>query len=147
MVTGVLRYSRPDGYGWRLVLEIDPGISAFYRSLIPKWEVANPQAARPHITVIRRDRPKDTEAWGRYAGEVVQFEYDPHIETDGHRYWWINCYSHRLEEIAKELGVTFGRDRYAKPVEGYDKVWHTTIANMKPITMQERKRKSTKERA
>lgn len=141
--TGILRYSRPDGYGWRLVLEIDPGISAFYRSLIPKWFTANPQAAFPHITIVRRGRPKDTRAWGRYEGERVTFEYDPYIQTDGHKYWWLNCYSHRLEEIADELGLEFiDHPGYAKPVKGYRKVWHTTIANMKTIVMQERKRKS-----
>jgi hypothetical protein len=140
--TGVLRYSHTDRYGWRLVLDIDPGISLFYRSLIPKWKTANPQAAWPHITIIRREQPFNTTAWGRYEGEVVEFLYDPYIETDGHKYWWLNCYSKRLEEIAAELGVQFiVHPGYAKPVKGFRKVWHTTIANMKPIVMQERKRK------
>lgn len=139
---GTLRYSHSKEYGWRLVLDIDPGISMFYRSLIPKWYSVNSQAAKPHITLIRRQRPINTEPWGRYEGEKIEFEYDPYIHTDGKTYWWLNCYSTRLEEVAEELGMEFVN--YIEPVKGYKKVWHTTIANMKPIHMAERKRKSPK---
>ena len=64
--TGVLRYSRTENYGWRLVVDIDPGISMFYRSLIPKWlgrsTLDSPvlnygTRAKPHVTVVRRDKP------------------------------------------------------------------------------------------
>lgn len=139
---GTLRYSHSKEYGWRLVLDIDPGISMFYRSLIPKWYSINSQAAKPHITIIRRQRPNRTEPWGRYEGEKIEFQYDPYIHTDGKTYWWLNCYSARLEEIAEELGMELVN--YIEPVKGYKKVWHTTIANMKQIHMAPRKRKSQK---
>ena len=135
---GTLRYTRTPQYGWRLVLEIDPGISMFYRSLIPKWYEVNGQAARPHITLVRRAKPANTEPWGQYEGERVEFEYDPYIHTDGKTYWWLNCYSERLEQIAEELGMPL--TNYTKPAKGYKKTWHTTIANQKQIVMQDRKR-------
>lgn len=127
---GKLRYSRPDGYGYRLVLEIDKGISMFYRSLIPKWFRTNPLRALPHITIIRKETPKNLKAWGKYEGEVVEFEYDTYLHTDGKTYWWLNCYSKRLEEIAEELGMT-PFVNYFPPAKGYRKIWHTTVANMK----------------
>ena len=138
---GTLRYDRPDGYGWRLVLEIDPGIAQFYRSLIPKWYTAHSQAAKPHITIVRVAKPPKIEAWGKYEGEKIEFYYDPYIHQGGF-YWWLNCYSKRLEEIANELGLVFiDHPGFAKPMKGYKKVWHTTLANQKPIVMQDRKRK------
>ena len=139
---GTLRYDRPDGYGWRLVLEIDPGISMFYRSLIPKWLPANPQATKPHITIVRAAKPPKPGAWGKYEGEKIEFFYDPYIQQGG-AYWWLNCFSKRLDEIAEELGLSLANPYYTPPA-GYGKVWHTTIANVKQIVQQERKRKVKK---
>lgn len=126
---GTLKYEKIEGYGFRLVLEIDPGIALFYRSLIPKWYKASSLRARPHITVVRKIAPKNLNLWGKYEGEKVEFWYDPDIKTDGVTYWWLNAYSKRLEEIALELGVCFRHK--GKPPEGFDTIWHTTIANMK----------------
>ena len=132
-LTGRLHYSRTPEYGYRLVVELCPGLAAFYRSLIPKWHSPlNGLRARPHVTIVRRERPSNLSVWNKYEGEIISFEYDPDIQTDGKTYWWLNCYSHRLEEIAEELGMT-PFVNYAQPAEGYRKVWHTTIANMKRI--------------
>lgn len=140
---GTLRYSRPDGYGWRLVLEIDPGISDFYRSLIPKWFTANPQASRPHITIVRVAKPPKTKAWGNYEGEKIEFYYDPYIHQGG-AYWWLDCFSKRLDEVAEELGLSLTNPFYDPPAGYGRKVWHTTIANIKKIEQQDRKRKVKK---
>lgn len=139
---GTLRYTRPDGYGRRLVLDIDPGISLFYRSLIPKWFQANSQAARPHITVVRATKPPNTRVWGKHEGEKIEFYYDPYIHQGG-AYWWLNCYSKRLDEIAEELGLSLVN--LHNPPSGYGRrVWHTTIANTKQIEQQERKRRANR---
>lgn len=129
-LTGKLHYDHTEEYGYRLVLEICPGIPLFYRWLIPKWYQVNGLRAKAHITVIRREKPANLKAWGKYEGEVVEYEYDPEsLQTDGKIYWWLNCYSHRLEQITEELGMPFVN--YIKPAKGYRKVWHTTVANMK----------------
>ena len=138
--TGILRYDRPNGYGWRLVLDIDPGIALFYRSLIPKWYTANSQAAKPHITIVRAAQPPNTKAWGKYQGEKIDFYYDPYIHQGG-AYWWLNCYSKRLDEIAQELGLSLVNPFFDPPARYGKKVWHTTIANTKQIVKQERKQK------
>lgn len=139
-MTGKLHYDKPSQYGYRLVLDICPGLSMLYQRLIPKWFgrpfLHSPTLnyglrAKPHITIIRRETPKNLKVWGKYEGEVVEFFYDPYLHTDWKQYWWLNCYSHRLEEIAEELGmVPFVN--YIEPAEGYRKVWHTTVANFKP---------------
>lgn len=136
--TGVLRYDHTIEYGWRLVLDIDPGIGMFYRSLIPKSRPANPQAAKQHITIVRAQKPPKIEAWGRYEGEKVEFYYDPYIH-EGSVYWFLDCYSLRLEEIALELGLSLLNQK--PPVDGFNKIFHTTIANKKIVVQQDRKRK------
>jgi hypothetical protein len=136
--TGVLRYERPEGYGWRLVLEIDPGIGLFYRSLIPKWKTANTQAARQHITIVRAAKPPKTKAWGKYEGERVEFWYDPYLH-EGSVYWFLDCYSQRLEEIALELGLPL-LNQGREPAKGFKKIFHTTVANKKALAQQDRKR-------
>lgn len=138
-MTGRLRYSHTEGYGYRLVVEVCPGLSMLYQRLIPKW-FARPflhsptlnygLRAKPHITVIRREKPKNLKAWGRYEGELIEFFYAPEVRFDGKVYFWLDCYSKRLEEIAEELGMA-PFVNYVQPVEGYRKVWHTTVANMK----------------
>ena len=129
-LTGKLHYDHTPEYGFRLVLEICPGIPMFYRWLIPKWFSVNGLRAKAHITVVRREKPANLKAWGKYEGEIVEYEYDPDLQTDGKLYWWLNCYSHRLEEIAEELGMA-PFVNFTRPAKGYRKVWHTTVANMK----------------
>jgi hypothetical protein len=127
---GTVRYSHIEGYGYRLILEIDQGIGLFYRSLIPKWYTVNTLRHRQHISVVRNEIPSNLALWGKYEGERIEFEYDPYIHTDGKTYWWLNCFSKRLEEIKAELGLALD-NRIFTPPEPYCKTWHTTIANMK----------------
>ena len=126
---GTLHYAFIDGVGYRLVLNIDQGIVNFYRSLIPKWFNVIPQKYNAHISVVRKETPKNLEFWKAYEGQVVEFLYDVDIQHD-HQYWWLNCYSHRLEEIRQELGLS-NKSLYSIPTEGFEKVFHTTIANNK----------------
>jgi hypothetical protein len=99
--TGILRYSN-DPY--RLVLDVDPEISRYYRSMVPKIHVLNPQKFAPHVTVVRAEHevPLQLDAWGRYEGESVDFEYEPTI-YHGTIYFWLNVFCTRLEDIRKEL--------------------------------------------
>jgi hypothetical protein len=132
---GTLRYSYDPKYGYRLALDIDKGIGLFYKSLIPRWFQVNGQKYDPHITVVRYEVPPNLEAWGKYEGERVEFLYDPYI-FKGTQYWWLDCFSKRLEEIREELGLPLPpaspSSDFRQPIDGFSKVFHTTIANHKP---------------
>src|SRR4051812_11826880 len=67
--TGILRYSQ-DGDTYRLVVEVDPELSRYYRSMIPKCVETNKPRWAPHITVVRPEKevPLDLTAWGKYEG-------------------------------------------------------------------------------
>ena len=124
---GMLRYGRR-AY---LVVEIDKGISAFYRSMIPKWKEFQPQMHPPHITVVRigKEEPVNREHWGKYEGEEISFFYSP-IVHEGTMYYWLNVFSVRLEEIRRELGLPT-QSEYTMPPEGFVKCFHTTLGNKK----------------
>jgi len=128
--TGVLRYSRGT-VGYRLVVNIDPEITRYYRSLVPKWIKLNAQMYPPHISVVRHEVPVCLEAWGKYEGERVTYQYSPVIHH-GEVYWWLNVFATRLEEIRVDLGLPVS-SMYTRPPDGYAKVFHTTLGNTKSI--------------
>lgn len=127
--TGTLRYSFNDGY--KLIVEVDQGISDYYRSLIPKYIVANPPRYPAHITVVRsyKETPTNLEPWGKYEGEKVEFFYDPEIKS-GRVFHWLNAFCKRLEDIRLELGLPVVSE-YTLPPEGFVKCFHITVANQK----------------
>jgi len=100
--TGTLRYYNDP---IKLIVEVDPDISRFYYSLIPKYIHANKQMFAPHISVVRKEIPPNMTAWNKYGGHELDFEYDNYIYND-ETYYWLNCYSKRLEEIRIELGLS-----------------------------------------
>jgi hypothetical protein len=128
---GVLRYTIKEEYGYRLVLEVDQGISDFYRALIPKWIKTNKQMYRAHISVVRYEVPPNLDAWGKYEGEEVKFLYSNYI-NNGTVYWWLNAFCTRLEEIRVELGLPVS-SQYTLPPEGFTKCFHMTIGNNKGL--------------
>lgn len=125
--TGLLKYS--DGY--RLVLEADPEIARFYRSLIPPWMTVNKPAWPAHITVVRfgREVPLKKAYWNAHHGEKVTFQYSPTIHV-GETYYWLNCFCKRLEAIREELGLPVV-SQYTLPPEGFERCFHMTIGNKK----------------
>lgn len=124
--TGILRYGKN-----KVIVEIDPGISDFYRSLIPKYLPYNRQLYAPHISVVRKETPPNMEYWEKYEGQPIEFEYDNEIQI-GTVYFWLNCFSVRLEEIRQELGLPVSSP-YTLPPEGYLKCFHSTLANRKNL--------------
>lgn len=121
---GTLRY-----VGAKLIVEADQGVSDFYRALIPKWYVIQPQKYRAHISVVRKEVPLHMEFWGRHEGQEIEFWYDSEIKHGG-LYWWLDCYSARLEEIRLELGLTLS-SRFEPPLAPFRKRFHLTLANSK----------------
>jgi hypothetical protein len=129
--TGILRYALTEQHGFKLVAEIDPELARYYRALIPKWIDTNPQKYRAHISAVRKETPVKMEHWERYEGQEVEFLYSP-IVHHGEVYWWLNCFSKRLEEIRLELGLPVDSP-YTRPPDGMAKTFHTTIGNMKRL--------------
>jgi len=127
--TGTLHYSRLSNGDYRLVLLIDKGIYLFYKSLIPRWFRVFGQRYDPHISVVRKETPTNLTAWGKYEGKRVPFLYSNHIHR-GLQYWWLDCHSLELEHIREELGLV-NEAKFHKPLDGYSKVFHTTIGNHK----------------
>lgn len=127
---GRLHYSQEDGQ-YRLVVEVDQGLSDYYRALIPKWMDVNRPRWPAHITVVRphKEIPVALEFWGKYEGELVEFEYQNYLHS-GKVYLWLNVFCKRLEEIRIELGLPVSSE-FTRPPAGYLKCFHCTIANLK----------------
>lgn len=130
---GVLSYCD----GNRLTVDIDPGLGAYYRSMIPKSVKVQKPRWPTHITVVRGDKetPVNLEHWGRYEGREVKFTYDPDLRIDEH-YCWLNVWCDRLSEIREELGLP-PKNRWTRPPSGrHHQCFHITIANKKFEALQ-----------
>jgi len=128
---GILRYSvvDPDTY-YKVNVEVDPQISAYYKGLLPKWYKCNQQRYAPHITVVRKEKPLDLTKWELYEGKVIDFQYEPVVYND-ETYYWLNCYSKDLENIRSELGLPIWA-KYNCPPD-LKHCFHMTIGNRKNI--------------
>ena len=127
--TGILRYSNIPEYGYKLIVEVDPQLARYYRSLVPKYVGLNGSRYPAHISVVRKEFPPNLSVWGKYEGEEIVFSYDTDIKI-GKVYYWLNAFSTRLEEIRIELGLPTSSE-YTRPPEGFIKCWHITIGNLK----------------
>jgi len=127
---GILRYEKTDTW-YRLTVEVDRGLSDYYRNLIPKWHYVQPQKWPAHITVVRpiKETPVTLEYWDRYEGEEINFFYEPYVYS-GRVYYWLNIWCARLEDIRRELGMPV-TSPYTLPPEGFAKCFHCTIGNKK----------------
>ena len=115
----------------KLIVQIDQGISDYYRSLIPKhMEVSSPMWPA-HITVVRTQKeiPTNLQFWKKYDYQPIEFYYSSIIDWD-ETYYWLDVYCKQLEFIRKELGLS-NVSQYTLPPSGFKKVFHTTIGNKK----------------
>ena len=112
----------------KLIVEVDPEIVAYYKSLIPKYIRLNPQKYDPHISVVRKELV-DSPHWKEHEGELVDFQYS-NIVHHGQVYYWLNAFSKRLEEIRVELGLPISSE-YTRPPDTFEKVFHITLGNLK----------------
>ena len=122
---GIFRY----GPGVRAIVEVDQGISDYYRKLIPKYYYVQSQMYKAHITVVRTEKesPKNMNVWGKYEGEEIPFTYDNHVYNDAN-YWYLNVQSDRIGDIREELGLP--RFRFGE-IGSNRNGYHITIANNK----------------
>jgi hypothetical protein len=113
----------------KATLDVDPGIVAFYRSLVPKSIRLNSQMYAPHISFVRKEIPPNMDVWGKYEGEEIEFEYSNIIHFDD-VYAWLDVHSLRLQEIRMELGLPHMRRHSGSP-DGFSQSFHITIGNFK----------------
>jgi len=113
------------------VVEVDQDLSDYYRSLIPPWKPVNKSMWSAHITLVRpgKEVPINTEHWGKYEGESIEFLYEPRVYS-GKVYYWLNIWCKRLEDIRLELGLPVISE-FTLPPDGFIKCFHCTIGNMK----------------
>ena len=112
---------------FRLILQVEQDLMEYYRSLIPLYLRVNPPRWPAHITVVRPgfDLPGRIRHWEDYEGEKIEFLYDPYLQS-GTGYYWINCWSKRLEIIRTELGLE-NLSRFPVLPFGHRKTFHCTI--------------------
>lgn len=122
---GTLEYSENP---YKLIVSVDDNIGRYYYSFIPKYVYARIQMYPSHISVVRKEIPKNMLAWRKYQGQEISFEYEPFIYND-ETYYWLNAYSPTLEDIRVELGLA-PRSRYTYSPDGRHK-FHITIGNTK----------------
>ena len=125
--TGKLTYSGHDS----LKLLVDPDLTAFYRSLMPPNMIAQQPRWPAHCTIVRihKEQPVILDAWGRYEGEEMLFNYDPYIREDK-TYYWLNVWCDRIVTIRTELGMP-AKSRWTLPPSGGHQCFHITIGNKK----------------
>jgi hypothetical protein len=83
----------------------------------------------PHITLVRNEIPELLENWDKYSGKEISFLYSNLIHND-EKYWWLNCFSKKLERIRLELGLPVSSP-YTLPPSGFYQCFHSTLANNK----------------
>ena len=127
--SGIIQYSKDLSNPTPLRLLTDPGLSDYYRSFIPKWLRHVKPGYAPHISIVRKEIPIDLSTWGKHEGETVEFKYSNYIHTDG-KYFWLNVFSYRLEEIRSGLGLPLWGSNH---LVYYNQTWHITIGNRKNI--------------
>lgn len=118
----------------KLIVEVDQGLSDYYRTLLPKWFIVNRQRYGAHITVIRSECeiPVHMEHWRKYDEQPIEFFYEPAVKW-GKVYYWLNIFCVKLEDIRLELGLPVVSE-WTLPPEGFVKCFHMTIGNCKGIS-------------
>lgn len=127
---GFLHYNHIEGYGYKLIVNLDQSVVDFYRKLIPKYYYASPQRYNAHISVVRKEVPQDLSNWGKREGESIPFFYSNYIHH-GTVYFWLNAFSKELEELRRELGLEVDRHPNCNPPDGFIKCFHISLANCK----------------
>lgn len=131
--TGTLHYYRGANGGYKLEVRLCKGIGMFYRSLIPKWFNVLGQRYEQHISVVRKETPKNLKAWGIHEGKTVTIWYDPENICHNDTYWWLNVFSLDCERLREELGL---KPKWSDtpPLPGFGATFHTTLGNTKGLS-------------
>lgn len=130
--TGVIRYdprhtkTRHDD--WWMIVECGRGLVLTYKWLLDRdgtkivpsdhlFDVdtrypviqrgvkVSESAWKAHISVVRGEKPRNPDAWRKYEGKRIKFQYSPMVQTNGAHYW-LPVISDDLDDIRQELGLT-----------------------------------------
>lgn len=105
----------------KLIVLVDPEITNYYRSLVPKYWNLKRSKYLPHITVIREEKCQEI------SGDIL-FTYIPTIYRND-TYAWLNVYCEELCNIRKSMGLE-PYSELSKPPDGTE-CFHSTIGNFK----------------
>jgi hypothetical protein len=125
--TGRLRYTENP---YKLIVDADNQIAMYYRSLVPKSVRVNGTRFRAHISVVRKETPRNLCAWRTHEGKLISFEYDNYVYND-EKYYWLNVFCPQLEDVRRELGLSLCSGITRSP-DGRHK-FHMTIGNTKDV--------------
>lgn len=125
--TGTLVGSVEQG-NFKLIVEVDPEISAYYRSLIPRYYRVSRQRYAPHISVIRDEKVLYPDEWEKFQGKEIVFWYSGIIHNDD-TYFWLEANSWDLQDIRVKLGLT-STSRITRSPDGSHS-FHITLGNLK----------------
>jgi hypothetical protein len=125
---GELHYSSNDVHGFKVHVDVDPGIAETYRALVPKSVRLQRTRYPPHISVVRKEMVAKLDEWGKHEGALIPFEYEPVVYND-ETYYWLRCYSQVLVEIRRGLGLP-DLSEMARGPDMFDS-FHCTIGNCK----------------
>lgn len=115
-------------YGFKVHVDVDPGIAETYRALVPKSVRLQRTRYPPHISVVRKEMVTKLDLWGKHEGDMIPFEYEPEVYND-ETYYWLRCYSPALVEIRRGLGLP-DLSEMARGPDMFDS-FHATIGNCK----------------
>lgn len=122
--SGPLRYFG----GFKLIVEVDPGIVKLARALVPKSVRLQRTRYEPHITVVRNEVVPKPGKWTLNEGIITTFEYEPYVHDDG-TYYWLRVFCPRLSDIRTELGLPPSSE-WSRGPDGFES-FHITIGNVK----------------
>ena len=112
----------------KLILQVDQGISDFYRSMIPRYYHVQKPRYPAHISIIREEQIQNIHTLDTYNLTDVDFFYNTYIQNDD-TYWWLNVSCCKLNMIRCELGLQEW-SVLCRPPDGSNH-FHITIANTK----------------
>ena len=120
--TGTIRYDprrsgKVDG-NWWCIIDTNNGIADYYRWHVMKGTgiILSQPSWGAHVSVVRgeKPRPKFRNAWKKYDGKLIKFDYDPKVRYTGDTketvnpngtYWFLDVYCDDLMTIRRELGL------------------------------------------
>lgn len=97
-----------DSEKW-LVLMCDEELSLYYKCLFKREFPHLPKLQRPvwgaHVSVIRGEKIPNADLWGFAANQVVNFEYEPGVSSNG-EYYWLKVHCDELAAIRELYGMS-----------------------------------------
>jgi hypothetical protein len=110
------RHPRSTFKPWWVILQCDPEIVRYYQHIFYKLYFKKLQTAvwNSHISLVRGEKPKITDAWKKFDGKIVEFNYEYNgVFLGNGKHYYLKCWSKEFENIRTSLGL------HPKPVINY----------------------------